>query len=912
MRLAGPIADALRRGAAVITATPRAARALHLAYADDRQASGATMWAAPAIRDWDSWLRELWRAWAFEHPEGPVLLTPLQEQALWTKVQQEDAALVLSPESMASLATEAWNLLSAYGAHAERRRAWEQVDADRFRHWALEFERACTRHGWMSASELESRLTETPVGMGSCVQLPAEILLVGFDQLTPVQRTFLEVLRSAGLTVEEHSPRVEFAPDDPRRRWLVATDRREEIAACAAWAREMLAARPGARIGIIASGIAEVRGEIERTFRRALMPESDDIRRASARMPFEFSLGRPLAEMPAIRAALLILRWIDAPLRHEEIGWLMLSGFVSDTDTQWLAVAQHDAELRTASSLSPQRSIESYRASLARFPALRPVYESLGRLLRGVQANGVPGQKLQHSTWAEIVHLLLERAGWPGRRSPDSIAFQARERWQRLLDELALLDFDGSLLRFGEFVKLLDRHAQQTIFAPESHDAPIQIMGPLESSGQQFDAIWFLGTDDTRWPMRGRMHPLLPDELQRKYRMPHSLPQINRELARTVTARLLASGPEIVFSYAQREQDAELRPSPLIAGLFTDNAEPIAHPGNGRAWFRQLELEEIADDSAVIPWPRERHAGGAEVLQRQAACPFRSFAAKRLGAKPLDENEWGLSPAEKGKLLHLVLQRLFTAEEPVRIRTSEDLVTAIDTNRMPEILDAHIDAVFRAPGGPESEELNAWQRACLAAEKRRLRVRIAAWLAIEAQRQPFVVEACERRLDSVHVGELRLRLRADRIDLLPDGSRLLIDYKTGRISPAAWHGERPEEPQLPLYAAFGNVEHVSGVLFAQIRAGETKFDGRLRDARAQLLADIGDRKALVSDPYSDAMRDTWARALENLALEFLEGEAAVAPREAKVCSNCALPGLCRKAELNLAFDESGGEENGDV
>lgn len=912
MTLPRPVADALQRGAAIITANPRAARALHLRYAEDQRAQDSSVWSSPPITDWDSWLRDLWREHAFANASAPMLLSPLQERALWTRVQHDDAALVLSPEQMASLAVEAWSLLSAWNAHASRRHAWEYTDAERFRHWAQEFERACTRHRWLSASQLEPTLTAV-LGFGTGLTLPPEICLVGFvpGRITPAQQAFLTALEARGvrLTNDDHeaaSPQEEF-----RRQWVAAPGSRDEIAACAAWARDLLLARPSARIGILVPSVRTVRGEIERTLRRILMPASEDICQPPVPMPFEFSLGHPLADVPAVRAALLLLRWTAAPLTARAISWLVLSGFVADTVTFTIALARHDAAQRSMGSITPERSLESYRTSLAD-PALRPLRNVLGTLLRLVEANRVREER-QPSAWTELVHLLLDRAGWPGERPGDSVQFQALQRWHRLLDDLALLDFDGSRISWTAFLDLLERHAAETIFAPESHDTPIQIIGPLESSGQQFDAVWFLSTDDLSWPMRGRLHALLPPSVQRDFRMPHATPEDDWNLAHAVTTRLLAGTPHIVFSYAQRNKDAELRPSPLIAGLFPHGAEPIAAASFHPAALQSMEprLESISDDSGVLPWPAGRTAGGAEVLKRQAACAFQSFATRRLSARPLEESERGLSPAEKGKLLHEVLQRLFSEAEPAPLSTRDDLVTAIASNRLAGVLDAHIEAVFHAPRGPEgpgAEPPTPWRDAYLAAEKRRLRVRLTDWLIIEANRQPFTVEACEQRLPDVHIGDLRLNLRADRIDRLADGTRLLIDYKTGMISPAAWRGERLAEPQLPLYAAYGNVEDLSGILFAQIRAGETKFEGRIRDAQAQLQADAGSRTALVTDPYSDRMCNDWAHALARLAEDFLRGEAVVNPREPRVCTLCHLQSLCRIAENSFAFPGANGDD----
>ncbi len=45
-------------------------------------------------------------------------------------------------------------------------------------------------------------------------------------------------------------------------------------------------------------------------------------------------------------------------------------------------------------------------------------------------------------------------------------------------------------------------------------------------------------------------------------------------------------------------------------------------------------------------------------------------------------------------------------------------------------------------------------------------------------------------------------MRIDRIDEMPDGSLAVIDYKTSASvpSPSSWLGDRPSDPQLPLYA----------------------------------------------------------------------------------------------------------------
>ncbi|MBT9329928.1 PD-(D/E)XK nuclease family protein [Paracidobacterium acidisoli] len=903
MQMPAVILDALERGAAVIAAGPRAARALHLDFAEEQHARGRDAWPTPAIFDWKTWLRHLWREYSFLHPEAPLLLSALQENMLWKRMQGEDAALVVSPESMAALAQQAWQLLGQYEAHRSRNTAWEQADAEHFRLWAAAFDDECRRRSWISESHLESRLAAALDGL----PLPEEIVLAGFDRMRPARQRLLTALTARGLRVRE------LAPESPatRQLWVTAADRRSEIHACAQWTRDLLqTAGRTPRIGIIVTSIDAVRGEMERIFRHMLMPQSEDILADPAAMPFEFSLGRPLAQTPVIRAASLLLHWAAGPLREEEISWLMLSGFVAE-ETALLSLARFDAELRNSPLPSPELSLERYARMLplAKYPALAPVRTRLNELVQAAAANQLQSQERAPATWTELAQHLLRTAGWPGPRPADSVQFQALKRWEHLLDEVALLDYDGTRMRCDAFLRLLGRQAEETIFAPESRNAPVQIMGPLEASGQQFDAVWFLGADESSWPMRGRPHPLLPLAVQRQYGMPHAAPETDPELAQIITRRLLASAAQIVFSYPQRDKDGDLRPSPVIAALFAPGTMPLfaADLWPAEEVHHAAALEEIADTSGTLPWPQEKTAGGSEVLRSQAACPFQAFATKRLRAEAWKSHEWGLSAAQRGNLLHDVMRRLWSGSEPDSLRTHDDLLAAFAQNRLDAILDLHIAAAFAPLVSSASDD--SWMQAYLISEQQRLHMRLEEWLQIEARRQPFTVEACEQKLHDVHVGDLRLNLRADRIDRLPDDSRLLIDYKTGEVSAAAWRGERPEEPQLPLYAVYGNVPHVSGLLFAQIRAGKTGFQGRVRNAAERLDATLKATSTMMKEPYTEAMRDGWEEALRHLAEDFLRGEASVDPRDSKVCLYCPLPGLCRiaESERDPGEDEDGEE-----
>ncbi|HKR28811.1 MAG TPA: hypothetical protein VJS11_15205, partial [Acidobacteriaceae bacterium] len=220
------VVDSLRRGATVIAANARAARALQIRYAQEQRSAGHEAWPSPPIYDWDSWLRELWRDYAFRNPAAPMLLSSLQEQRVWLRVRPQDAAQVLSLESLADLAMEAWHLLCDYRAHPARRAEWEQPDAEVFRQWTARFERECRQQGWISFAEIAPVLAED---RGAA--LPQEVCLIGFDRITPAQRLLLEALRERGISIGE----ADAPAQEPQRSWIRAMDARQEVEACAAW-----------------------------------------------------------------------------------------------------------------------------------------------------------------------------------------------------------------------------------------------------------------------------------------------------------------------------------------------------------------------------------------------------------------------------------------------------------------------------------------------------------------------------------------------------------------------------------------------------------------------------------------------------------------------------------------------------
>src|SRR6202041_3916144 len=106
-------------------------------------------------------------------------------------------------------------------------------------------------------------------------------------------------------------------------------------------------------------------------------------------------------------------------------------------------------------------------------------------------------------------------------------------------------------------------------------------------------------------------------------------------------------------------------------------------------------------------------------------------------------------------------------------------------------------------------------------ERERMGKWLPKWLDVERQREPFEVEQLEQGKQLVRPASLDFSLRIDRVDRLADGSRVLIDYKTG-LAAVDWRGERPDNPQLPIYALL-HPEALVAVGYGRVNAAECSF-----------------------------------------------------------------------------------------
>jgi ATP-dependent helicase/nuclease subunit B len=848
---------AIKDGVTLITASRRLARALTQDFHSRQRAEGRSVWKTPDILPLDAFLERAWRGWVWSGASSdcPVLLNLLQEQTVWEEIIRASPAgdsLLQIPET-ASRAMEAWQLVHAYRLPVDGR--FEATDDwAAFAEWSRDYRGRSEANNWIERARLSDFLAPR-IASGEITR--ATTSYAGFDELTPQQAGFFETL---GATAETAMPIHDATPEC--RSMPEAAD---EIRCAAMWARRLVERDPETQIAIVVPDLSRVRRKVERIFRDTLDPagELGDRERC-----FHLSLGPALEEYPMVSAALWMLEFALGPVASPQASRLLRSPFLGGGEAEWSKRALLDAKLRRAGAWDV--TVRSLLEAAGSCPLLQGV-------LRGVQKRVIKlPEKQAASIWSRDISALLEAFGWPGERPLNSREHQVMQAWHGALGNLAALDLTTPPMTRDQAWSRL-REITAAPFQVENEDAPVEIMGMLEASGLGFAHLWIMGLRDDALPAAPNPNPFLPVALQRERKLPHSSAERELEFATRLINRLLGSAPDVVLSYPEKEGESVLAPSPLVAGgpwlPFGGDATR-----EEEGWIAQVRaasrFEEIVDAQAPPVAADTLQSGGYAMFKDMAACPFRAFAKRRLAARPLEDPEFGLSYRDRGQGVHEALESIW------RELGSRARLLALNPDELQALVRRGIDAALLQLGPGVGRNL----------ERLRLEKRLTAWLEVEKKRDEFTVAGTEvERL--VAIGGLQFQTRADRVDELSGGRQIILDYKTGKVVATGWDGDRPDDPQLPLYCATSE-RPVAGVALVMIRADELVFRGLTGNGAT--LPDFKRMRLERSLTLDDQIAE-WRRVLERLASEFRAGRADVDPKP-DACEHCGLRPLCRIRE----------------
>ena len=790
----------------VLTANRRLARVLADEYGRWQVESGRSAWRSPPVMALKDWLYTLPDVVAATGPV-PVRINTHHSEVLWERcLRRELDSEIGGMGNLVQLARDAHQRMA--DACVDIRtvaRSARTTDERFFAAAAGRYIAILEREGWIDAAGLAAQAVTLIRDSDS--GLHARYLLAGFDRETAQLAEICGALRQCGKTVEFLQP----AQIAGNRRVCSFADSDSELRAAGAWARQRLEAQPTSRIAIIRQGLALTADMDVRRVREGAMP-GWQLGGGSARSVVNVSYGRRLTEFPLIAVAFLVLRWLVSDRPSRDIAMLLTSLHIGGSEISGRA----RLELKLRDLPDREWSPAMLGAALRQKAADGDATDWLTAVARlSKWRHDLPGRATA-AEWAIHIDAVLDSVGWGGDESLDSDSYQLVNRWRELLNEFARLDLVSRAMSKAEAFGRLERMAADTLFQPESDAAPIQLMGPLEAAGLEFDALWVSGMTAEAWPPAGTPSALLSRQLQRDASMPDATPEDTLTYATTIVQRLIHSAPDVVCSWPRLEQDAEQVLTPLLSAIAPAESPPCEDPG----WFASgLANGEIADncEDAVPAVDGDRVYGGAATIERQMSEPFSAFASGRLACSPLYRQAVGIPAALRGSVVHDTLYRLYQGKPSRR-----DVETWCKSD---------IDArVAEAAGGAMARHLQNTDdvlAALLRLELPRIERLVTGFVRIDAERPDFAVSAVEGELQLQHAG-LVLNLRFDRIDAYPDGQIAILDYKTGRTRQLQKKNGEVEEPQLFVYALAAE-QPVAGIALVNIDSRETSLSGAGRE-----------------------------------------------------------------------------------
>src|SRR6185503_6037567 len=521
----------------VVTPNKRLSQALMLEFDAFQIGKGLSVWEAPDILPFGAFVQRLYEDGLYSDlsAELPMLLTPSQEEELWRQV--------VSVESAAAGCRDAWNLANAWRI---RPGAGNQ-DTEAFAGWLRDY---LAKAG----NDLDTaRLPDALRRFLPELKRPKLVVAYAFDILPPQTKEFLDALGTE----------IAFSRSEKKSGFLKRTtfdSSKQEIEAAARWARARLEAG-GKRIGFVVPSLQEKRKEVVRVFSRVM----------GGVRPFDVSIGIPLDQYPLVALALSLLELSQREVPFDEASRIVRSPFIGGAESELGARMRLEARLRD--KLGATVALPKLISLLDRKFVLREMLEKAFAL----RETGLFSQKTP-AEWARHFSAVLEAAGFPGERPLDSDEFQAQAKWHEVLGELSRLDRISQPLSFREAFQILKRICADTLFQPETPDTPIQVLGLLESVGVEFDHLWVTGLTDEAWPLKANPDPFLPLAQQRKAGIPEASAESSLALDRRITEGWKQAAGEVVFSSFVKEQDRDVSPSPLIAGVPEKKVEVPAFP----------------------------------------------------------------------------------------------------------------------------------------------------------------------------------------------------------------------------------------------------------------------------------------------------------------------------------------------
>lgn len=704
---------------------------------------------------------------------------------------------------------------------------------------------------------------------------------------------------------EAAAPPVLVAPEtsEPDQRWFVFRDREEELAELVRWLKH----RAGSSHQSVQPPELDRFGVV---FQRPL-PYLYLARQVltDGEVPYQALDALPLSGEPFAATIDSIFACLESEANRTSVVELLASPHLSfSSELSREEIADLDARLQEVKYaggwLERLRGVESANVGRSRQSRSRKTERALKCAMTAVEGLRpvvtAASASAQIDALLEFLHTFDQRpeddAAWASRHLRAHAAILAA--LQALRDAHAR--HDDQALDVVELSGSVRRWIEAQTFAPRTGREGIRLLDAAAAPYSDLDEMRIVGLVERDWPEPARRSIFYPSSILANLGWPADAP-------RTAAARaefhdlLRASTTRVSASLFTLEDDAIVSPSPLLeelevaalpierwpavppgrAFLHEGIEEGVAPPGTAAADWLQLRTSRTAASDARFrgaTGARDQRTYGISYLERYLDCPFKYLASQVLRLPEERDEEAGLTPLERGHFIHDVFETFFSDWQAAG-RGS------ITTENV-----AHALEMFEAVAEQRLETLPEVDRAL---ERNHL-LGSAAASGLAERAFAFEIEqggeVVERLLEHELEGEftftgpegprnIRIKAKADRIDLMADGSLRIVDYKLSKAPKAS------KALQLPIYGVMAQ-QHLEG---HRGRSWTVKSAGYVAFKEKEAFVSLAGR----SPSLDTALAEGQVRLIA--AVDGIErGEFPVKPDEPYRCQWCGYAAVCRK------------------
>ena len=775
---------------------------------------------------------------------------------------------------------------------------------------------ACDEHGLRArllADPLTTPLRRLVVSVGDWIADPGGLFAVDFDLLSRVSGLAeidvvgTEAVFASGFHERLHGwlPGIEevdgaeivgvappsrpmlLTPPDSDRLWFTLRDREEELTAIAG----RVAADSCDRVAVV--------------FKRPLpylyaAPET----LGAAGIPYRSPASLPLAGEPRAAAIDLVLDLVETGFARAPLIELLRSPH--------FRLGVEGVPRASIAALDRRLSMQRYLGDLAKLEALAGDWsDALSRpaLDAGLAVGRALAPLLDEAPASLQIRRLIEwlTANGQGCEADDPLADRERRAAaaiERILDALAAAheahhDPPWTIEQLAPAVR---RWIEEETFQTAAGERGVHLIDDQAARYGDFEELTCVGLIEQEWPERPRRNIFYPPGLLRALGWPSEkdrraaddarfLDLLASASARVAVSTVTLDDEALVMRSSQLDEipRARLSSAPLAAAtgrrplhddlLAGDSPDVDAFDAGTREWLaarlnRSADAPELHGQTGPLP----ARTWSVSALEIYLKCPFKFFAQHVLKLEEEPEDEQAMDPRRQGQLVHEVFEAFFRAWQ----RAGSGAITPanIDQARamFVEVVDRQLARVPGAEAALERTRLLGSPAAAGLGE---------AVLRMEAERTvPVVERLLEHKLDGeveimTRSGQRRIAIRgkADRIDLLADGTFRLVDYKLG------WPPQRSRALQLPIYSlsAEQRLDGIRGRSWQLSEAVYLAFKGPKRVV--PLYTTPAERDKVMADA-----QDRLAAAVDAIA----RGEFPPTPDDVYWCETCSYAAVCRK------------------